>query len=293
MAHLVSFQRSLVRTCLRFSRPLSSSTSESDLNVRLLQDELKGIAVFGINRPAAKNAISKNLLFMLEDALAQARHDRNIRAVILKSDAPGIFCAGADLKERAKMKDEDVGPFVSRARRMFSDVSSLPMPVITALDGGAFGGGLELALATDIRIAADSAKMGLVETRLAIIPGGGGTQRLSRLVGIGKAKELIFTASVLTGQEAFNVGLVEHVVSQNSTLDAAYEKALEVAKAIVKNGPVAVKMAKFAIDHGMQTDVNTAMKIEEACYAQVIPTKDRLEALKAFSEKRTPMFTGE
>ena len=92
-------------------------------------------------------------ILQLEDALAQARHDRNIRAVILKSDAPGIFCAGADLKERAKMKDEDVGPFVSRARRMFSDVSSLPMPVITALDGGAFGGGLELALATDIRIA--------------------------------------------------------------------------------------------------------------------------------------------
>lgn len=294
MANVRCLRKPLLRLYLGFKRPLSSSaTSEADLNFRLLQDDLKGVAVFGINRPASKNAIGKNLLYMLEEAIERVKVDRDVRAVILKSDVPGIFCAGADLKERATMKEEDVGPFVARARRMFSNVSTLPMPVITALDGGAFGGGMELALATDIRIAADSAKMGLVETRLAIIPGGGGTQRLSRLVGIGKAKELIFTAKVLTGQEAAQIGLVEHVVSQNGTFDAAYEKALEVAKAIIGNGPVAVRMAKYAIDYGMQTDINTAMKIEEACYAQVIPTKDRLEALKAFSEKRTPIFKGE
>lgn len=134
---------------------------------------------------------------------------------------------------------------------------------------------------------------GLVETKLAIIPGAGGTQRLARIVGPAIAKELIFTARVLNGTEATKLGLCNHVVDQNENRDAAYNKAIEIATEILPNGPIGVKMAKKAIDHGLQVDIHTGYAIEEACYAQVIPTSDRLEGLKAFAEKRKPRYTGE
>merc|ERR1711993_140646 len=134
-------------------------------------------------------------------------------------------------------------------------------------------------------VASDTAKVGLTETKLAIIPGAGGTQRLPRIVGIPLAKELIFTAKMITGKEAAGIRLVNHSVPQNENGDAAFEKALEVADQILPNGPVGVKMGKIAINKGVD-----ALSIEELCYAQVIPTKDRLEALKAFKEKRAPNF---
>lgn len=134
---------------------------------------------------------------------------------------------------------------------------------------------------------------GLVETKLAIIPGAGGTQRLARIIGPAKAKELIFTARIFNGTEAKELGMCNHVVDQNESKDAAYNKAIEIAKEILPNGPIGVKMAKKAIDHGMQVDINTGYAIEEACYAQVIPTSDRIEGLKAFAEKRTPKYKGE
>ncbi|KAK7071919.1 hypothetical protein SK128_021439 [Halocaridina rubra] len=288
LASVRMFRGSLVNSVNRLY-----STSTSDVAVERLQGEYEGIAVFGFQRPAAKNAISKNLLKEFEEAIASVRHDRSVRVVLLRSLVPGVFCAGADLKERAAMKPEDVGPFVAKARSCISDLENLPMPVIVALDGAALGGGLEMALACDLRVAADTAKMGLVETRLAIIPGAGGTQRLPRIVGAAKAKELIFTAAILNGKEAAEVGLVNHVAAQNENGDAAYQKALELAKKIIPNGPVGVKMAKTAITRGMEVDLTTGLTIEEACYAQVIPTKDRIEGLTAFKEKRKPMYKGE
>lgn len=167
------------------------------------------------------------------------------------------------------------------------------MPVIGALDGAALGGGLEMALACDIRTAAANAKLGLVETRLAIIPGAGGTQRLPRVLSPSLAKELIFTARVFTGAEAKEMGICNHSVEQNSTKDAAFLKALEIAREILPNGPIGVRMAKKAIDKGINVDLTSGYAIEEACYAQVIPTKDRLEGLKAFAEKRKPSYKGE
>lgn len=128
---------------------------------------------------------------------------------------------------------------------------------------------------------------------MAIIPGAGGTQRLSRIAGPAVAKELIFTAKVLNGVEATQLKICNHVVEQNANKDAAYLKALEIAQQIIPNGPIGVRMAKKAIDHGMQVDINTGYAIEEACYAQVIPTTDRLEGLKAFAEKRKPIYKGE
>ncbi|XP_037654365.1 methylglutaconyl-CoA hydratase, mitochondrial isoform X3 [Choloepus didactylus] len=200
---------------------------------------------------------------------------------------------GADLKERVKMHSSEVGPFVSKARAVINEIANLPVPTIAAIDGLALGGGLELALACDVRVAASSAKMGLVETKLAIIPGAGGTQRLPRAIGMSLAKELIFSARVLDGHEAKAIGLISHVLEQNQEGDAAYKKALDLAQEFLPQGPVAMRVAKLAINQGMEVDLVTGLAIEEACYAQTIPTKDRLEGLLAFKEKRPPRYKGE
>ncbi|XP_071816111.1 methylglutaconyl-CoA hydratase, mitochondrial-like isoform X2 [Apostichopus japonicus] len=251
------------------------------------------IAVIGLNRPEAMNSFSKNLVQKLEDAIGAVEFDKNVRTVIIRSLAPGIFCAGADLKERAKMPVNEVGPFVARLRGMIGKLNTLPFPVIAALDGTAVGGGLELALSCDFRIAANTAKMGVVETRLAIIPGAGGTQKLPRLVGPAKAKELIFTAKVVDGLEAERIGLVNYSVPQNDNQDAAFQRSLNLAREILPNGPVAVKMAKLAIDKGIEVDLASGLAFEGAYYAQTIPTKDRIEGLTAFKERRKPVYTGE
>ncbi|XP_014679628.1 PREDICTED: LOW QUALITY PROTEIN: methylglutaconyl-CoA hydratase, mitochondrial-like [Priapulus caudatus] len=194
------------------------------------------------------------------------------------------------------MSVEDVGPFVSKLRAMVAEIQNLPMPTIAALDGTAVGGGLEMALdGCDMRIAADTDQDGpVVETKIwQLIPGGGGTQNLPRLIGKAKAKELIFTGRVLDGVQAHSVGLVNDVVEQNRDGDAAYRRAVQLACEILPQGPVAVRMAKLAIDKGLEVDLSTGLAIEQACYAQVIPTKDRVEGLSAFKEKRPPVYKGE
>ncbi|XP_053726250.1 methylglutaconyl-CoA hydratase, mitochondrial isoform X1 [Synchiropus splendidus] len=270
-----------------------SSDPKDDLKVRYLDGEDAGIVVVGLNRPKAKNAISKNLVKMMSETVEDIKKNNKVRSVILCSLVPEIFCAGADLKERAKMHQSEVGPFVTKARALITELGNLPMPTIAAIDGAALGGGLEMALACDIRIAANNAKMGLVETKLAIIPGAGGTQRLPRVIGVSQAKELIFAARAIDGTEALRLGLVSHAVEQNKSGDAAYHRALELAREINPQGPIAVRMAKLAINQGIEVDLATGLAIEEACYAQVIPTKDRLEGLAAFKEKRRPHFKGE
>ncbi|XP_032283508.1 methylglutaconyl-CoA hydratase, mitochondrial isoform X8 [Phoca vitulina] len=230
---------------------------------------------------------------MLSKAVDALKSDKKVRTIIVRSEVPGIFCAGADLKERVKMNPSEVGPFVSKIRAVINEIATtkkcqsrkdttdsrnknesrhtpnLPVPTIAAIDGLALGGGLELALACDIRVAASSAKMGLVETKLAIIPGGGGTQRLPRAIGMSLAKELIFSARVLDGQEAKAVGLISHVLEQNQEGDAAYRKALDLAREFLPQGPVAMRVAKLAINQGMEVDLVTGLAIEEACYAQM------------------------
>ncbi|KAM8713564.1 hypothetical protein ACLKA7_013826 [Drosophila subpalustris] len=265
----------------------------NEVLVERLEGAQKGITVLGLNRPAAKNAFSRGLVNTFKDILEEIRLDNGSRVVVLRSLTPGIFCAGADLKERKGMTTEETSEFVTQLRGLLISIEQLPMPVIAALDGAALGGGLEMALACDIRTAANNAKMGLVETRLAIIPGAGGTQRLPRILSPALAKELIFTARVFDGTEAKELGLVNHVVQQNESKDAAYQRALKLAEEILPNGPVGVRMAKLAVDKGMQVDLNTGYSIEEVCYAQVIPTKDRLEGLAAFAEKRKPVYKGE
>ncbi|XP_053781568.1 methylglutaconyl-CoA hydratase, mitochondrial isoform X3 [Desmodus rotundus] len=239
----------------------SELKTEDELRVRYLEEENRGIVVLGINRAYAKNSFSKNLVKMLSKAVDALKSDKKVRTVIVRSEVPGIFCAGADLKERVKMNSSEVGPFVSKIRTVINEIANLPVPTIAAIDGLALGGGLELALACDIRVAASSAKMGLVETKLAIIPGGGGTQRLPRAIGMSLAKELIFSARVLDGQEAKAVGLISHVLEQNQEGDAAYRKALDLAREFLPQGPVAMRVAKLAINQGMEGDAQDTRSI--------------------------------
>jgi len=271
----------------------TAASTEQDLVVEYLEEENHGIVVFGLNRPKAMNALSKNLCANLISAIDAVKFDKSVRVLIIRSHAKGAFCAGADLKERAKMTPAEVGPFVAKGREIIGAWANLPMPVIAAVDGVALGGGLEMALACDLRVASSDARLGLTETRLAIIPGGGGTQRLPRVVGVAKARELIYTARILKGKEALDIGLVNHCVDQNDAGDAAYQRSLALAQEILPNGPIGVAMAKMAINKGTEVDLASGLSFEEAAYAQVIPTKDRIEALTAFREKRKPVFKGE
>ncbi|XP_039341532.1 enoyl-CoA hydratase domain-containing protein 2, mitochondrial isoform X2 [Mauremys reevesii] len=246
-----------------------------------------------MNRAHARNSLGRVLVNELFRVLESLRCDERIRVVVFKSEVKGVFCAGADLKERAQMNDTEVGHFVHRLRSLMDEIAALPMPTIAAIEGYALGGGLELALACDLRIAASSAKMGLIETTRGLLPGAGGTQRLPRCIGIGLAKELIFTGRQIDGQQALSIGLVNHTVLQNDEGDAAYQRALTLAKEILPQAPIAVKMGKLAINRGIEVDIASGMAIEGMCYAQNIPTRDRQEGMAAFREKRPPQFIGE
>jgi len=269
-----------------------SSSSQPDLVVEYLEEENKGIVVLGMNRPKAMNALSKRLAADFTAAIEAVKFDKSVRVIILRSHVKGAFCVGADLKERAKMSPAEVGPFVAKGRDIIGAWDRMPMPVIAAIDGFALGGGLEMALACDIRVAAENAKVGLTETKLAIIPGGGGTQRLPRLINEATARELIYTARILGGKEAERIGLVNHCVPQTEDGFGAYQKALEIAQEILPNGPVGVRMAKAAINKGVEVDLASGLQFEDACYAQVIPTSDRIEALTRFPRETQAKLQG-
>lgn len=248
----------------------------------------EGIAIVTLNRPDAANALSKQMLNELNEIITDIKEDPEVRVVILTGAGEKAFCAGADLKERRGMSDDEVKKAVRLIGATVNRVEALPQPVIAALNGAAFGGGLELALACDLRVGALEAKVGLTETSLAIIPGAGGTQRLPRLIGPGKAKELIFRAKRLTAEEAEAIGILEYAVPREKLLD----KALEIAQSIGRNAPLALVQAKTAINQGLEVDLATGLKIEELAYNALIPTEDRLEGLRAFTEKRPPQYKG-
>jgi enoyl-CoA hydratase/carnithine racemase len=254
----------------------------------LLAEESDGIAVLTLNRPAVMNALNFDLLNRLKDEIANLRFREDIRVVIITGAGEKAFCAGADLKERATLRPNDVKRFILTIRNLFSAVEQLNKPVIAAINGLALGGGTELALACDIRVAGEKASMGLTETRLAIIPGAGGTQRLPRLIGPGKAKELIFTGRRVDPDEAISIGLVNQVCNR----DTLMTECRKMAEMICEAGPIAVEQAKYAINYGLETDLQTGLAIESAAYWVTIPTEDRLEALSAFKEKRKPIFKG-
>ncbi len=254
----------------------------------LLTEESEGIAVITLNRPDNMNALNRALLSSLKESIDDLIFRKDIRVVIITGAGEKAFCAGADLKERAGMEEDEVRKFIFTIRNLFSSLASLNKPVIAAVNGIALGGGTELALASDIRIASTNASMGLTETRLAIIPGAGGTQRLPRLIGIGKAKELIFTGRRVNAQEALEIGLVNKICEP----DKLMEECKNMAAMILETGPIAIEQAKYAINAGIETDIQTGLGIESNAYWLTIPTEDRLEGLKAFREKRKPEYKG-
>ncbi|UTT93818.1 hypothetical protein NDA17_002594 [Ustilago hordei] len=251
------------------------------------------ISVLTLNRAPAKNAISRALLAEMDQHVSSLLTSSNVRTLLIRSSVPGTFCAGADLKERKGMSKPEVDAFLLGLRKVFTNVSRLPMPTVACLDGLAMGGGLELALTCDLRIAGPAAtKLGLTETKLGIIPGAGGTSRITRLVGPARAKELIFSAKLVDAVEASRIGFVD-IVAQEGESTAAFQKGVQLARSFAKNGPLAVRAAKLAIDKGEQMDPETALDFERQCYETILGTKDRLEGLKAFAEKREPVYRGE
>jgi enoyl-CoA hydratase/carnithine racemase len=240
------------------------------------------------------NCFNFDLLAALADTIREANFDMDLRCIIItgaggEDPKKASFSTGADLKERRTLSPDQVRRFIFTIRNTFTAVEQVRVPVIAAINGFAFGGGMELALASDLRIASSNVIMGLTETSLAIIPGAGGTQRLPRIIGIAKAKELIFTARRIDAQTALDIGLVNRVVEPAELMPAARELAREIAK----NGPIGVSQAKFAINYGMEASLGVALPLESKAYEVTIPTKDRLEALAAFAEKRKPVFKGE
>ncbi|MFN2614021.1 MAG: enoyl-CoA hydratase-related protein [Actinomycetota bacterium] len=243
------------------------------------------IVTLTLNRPDHSNAFSRALLAALSAAIAELSTDETARAVIINGAGGKVFCAGADLKERSQMTPDEAIETVRTIRETISALDRLPMPVIAFINGHALGGGLELALACDVRVIAEQATVALPETTLAIIPGGGGTARLVRLVGPGRAKEMIFTGRRLDATEAAEIGLVEKI----GTLD----DAREIASRIASNGPLAVRAAKRALRVSHDAALDDALRSETDLYESILNTKDRLEGLAAFGEKRTPVYRGE
>ncbi len=238
-----------------------------------------------INGEAKRNALSRAMVAEFAQHVARVSgSDRSVRAVVLTGAGTKAFCAGADLKERATMSEGDVRSFLDTLRSTFRAIELSDCAFIAFINGAAFGGGTELALSCDLRVMDEAAEMGLTEVKLGIIPGGGGTQRLPRLIGKGAAKDLILTGRRVGAEEALRLGLVNRV--------GEFDDAMHLAKNIVENAPIAVGLAKHAIDEGMHLDLDAALALEQQFYQRTIGTEDRLEGLKAFAEKRPPVFKG-
>lgn len=248
-----------------------------------------GLVTLCIERPEVMNCLSFATLRRFRMVLAELAGDLSVRCVLITGAGERAFCAGADLKERKTMQPERVPEFVRNIRALMDDVENLPQPTIAVVNGFAFGGGAELMIACDLRVAAEEASLGLTETTLAIIPGAGGTQRLPRLIGKSRAKDLILTGRKLSAAEALSFGLVNRIAPRAELQGVA----LELAAQIASNGPVAVRAAKQAIDKGCEVPLDQGLVIEASCYDLVLPTTDRLEALAAFAEKRKPLYKGE
>lgn len=255
------------------------------------------IAWLKLNRPKVHNSLNSEILRALQGACQDLASDKDVRVVIVIGSGVKVFCAGADLTERKGMTEGQVLDYLNLIQSTMMAIEQLPQPVIAALNGSAFGGGTELALACDLRIMTEEAVLRLTEVRLGIIPGAGGTQRLSRLIGKSRAKEMILTAKPMGAEEALRIGLVHKVVpaaaKDAAEHDELRQQALSWAKEIAGAAPLALKAAKFAIDNGFDRDLSAGLALETKAYLQLLNTKDRLEGLAAFAEKREPVYRGE
>lgn len=259
----------------------------SDAGVRF---ERRGaIALVTLDRPERMNALSRALVTRFGELGREIATQEDVRLVIVTGSGDKAFCAGADLKERASMTPDEVRALLLAYEAELGWLETIPVPTLAAINGAALGGGLELALLCDLRIAAQHAVMGLPETSLGVIPGAGGTQRLPRLLGEARAKELILRAARLTAPEALILGLV------NQVLPKSEQFLLEVmswAEPILNGAPLAIRSALEAIRGASTRDLRAGLALERTAYERCLNSEDRLEALAAFSEKRPPVFKG-
>jgi enoyl-CoA hydratase len=241
-----------------------------------------------LNRPEVLNAIDNTLATELTAECARIAEDRDIWAVIFRGAGERAFCSGADLKARRDFTPEDWSHQRGLLRKLFAALRNVPQPMIAAVHGYALGGGTELAMLADFIVASEDATFGLTEVSLGILPGGGGTQNLPRMIGRNRAKELIYTARRIPASEALNLGLVNHVVPRAELLS----KATQLAQEIMKNSPYSVRQVKWAIDQGADLPFEDGLEREHEAYMRAIASEDRREGIAAFNEKRPPRFTG-
>jgi enoyl-CoA hydratase len=257
----------------------------------LLYDVRDGVAVVTLHRPERMNTLGGT---MKPDLLAVfgdlARNDDTVRTVVLTGSGDRAFCAGADIKERAGLQQTLPEYHLKQkaTHDLFRAIETFEKPVIAAINGVALGGGLELALCADIRIAASHAKLGLPEAKIGALPAAGGTQRLPRLVGMGWAKQLMFTCDHIDAQQALAIGLVTQVTEPGELMPAA----LSMAARIAANAPLSLRFIKQAVDRGMQVGIEAGLEYERYAAAIVVSSQDRVEGMKSFVEKRKPVFKG-
>lgn len=256
------------------------------MNYKNLLTEIKeGIGIIKINRPQQLNALNIETIHELNDVAHQWSRDDRIKVMIITGEGKA-FVAGADIAEMKDMTKQQAIDLSEMGQKVFSLIESQDKPVIAAVNGFALGGGCELAMACDIRIASDKAKLGQPEINLGIIPGFAGTQRLARMVGTAKAKELILTAEIIDAQTSMNIGLVNQVVPHDNLL----ETCIELAKKIASKGPTAVRLAKRVISRGVETDFATGSSFEVDAFGECFASGEAKEGMDAFLEKRKPSW---
>lgn len=251
-----------------------------------------------LNRPQVANALNKELLECIGAAIEKIAADKQIQVVAIIGAGTKSFSAGADLTERRQMTEGQLIDYHSLIQKTMQAVESMPQPVIAAINGSAYGGGTELALACDLRVMVKSASLSLPEVKLGIIPGAGGTQRLPRLIGKSKAKEMIYTGSALSAEEGYEYGLVNKLVNEPAGANENFHQPLmqfvkSWAQEIALAAPLSLRQAKLAIDSGFDKNLADGLALETKAYLRLINTKDRLEGLAAFAEKRKPAYIGE
>ena len=247
-----------------------------------------GIATITINRPKALNALNLDTVTELKDAIEKIAVDKAVKVVVITGAGEKSFVAGADIKEMATKTPAEGREWGQFGQNVFTEIENMPQPVIAAINGFCLGGGCELSCACDIRYASENAKFGQPEVGLGITPGCGGTQRLTRVVGRGPAKELIYTGGMIGAEDAKAIGLVNKVVPQEELMPAV----LKLAGKIAKNAPVAVQLSKAAINRGINCDVVTGIAYEAEVFGLCFSTNDQKEGMAAFVEKRKPTFEG-
>ncbi len=245
------------------------------------------LAIVTLNRPPV-NALNHEVIDALEAVFDELAKDESVGAVILTGAGEKAFVAGADIGEFPKLNSANGESMSRRGQAVFQKIADFPAPVIAAVNGFALGGGLELALACDIRVVAENAKLGVPEVTLGIFPAYAGTQRLPRTIAPGKARELIFTGAMIDAEEAYRLGLADHLTEAGKSV----ERAREIAEKILKAGPVAVRLAKKAVNKGLEQTLEEGQKTEASLFARLCDTEDQKEGAKAFLEKRQPEFKG-